>query len=524
MAIKALIYCRVSSARQKMEGHGLESQEHRCRKYAADRGYEVEKVFGDSFTGGGDFMRRPAMAMLLGYLDSKPQTNYVVIFDDLKRFARDVTFHWKLRQEFQARGTKVECLNFNFEDSPEGEFVETIMAAQGELERKQNRRQVIQKQKARMEKGYWTFYPPPGMDYIQDLVHGKLLVPKEPQASQIREAMEGFVSGRFVSQVDVQKYFRSVRFLGNRPIYLELIKRIFTRVLYAGYIEYPEWDIPRVKGQHQAIVSLEIFEAVQRKLAGKVQVRIRKDYSEDFPLRGFVVCDFCSEPLTASWSKGRFSRYPYYRCRNLRCGAHNLSIPRAKLEEEFNDILRRIKPKRAVLQLTVLALRDVWQQRLASAKELTRQYEGELREVRRKIDGLLNRIAKAQNESLAGAYERELEKLAIQEQSLTERVENPHPLKADFETALNRVFSILENPYEYWAGGSKESKQLLLKLVFTGPLKYEKFAGFGTANLSLPFRVFELSKVENSRLVEVGRIELPSENATERESTTRSEH
>jgi hypothetical protein len=29
----------------------------------------------------------------------------------------------------------VECLNFKFEDTPEGKFIETIIAAQGELER-----------------------------------------------------------------------------------------------------------------------------------------------------------------------------------------------------------------------------------------------------------------------------------------------------------------------------------------------------------------------------------------------------
>lgn len=32
--VLAIIYCRVSSAKQKIEGSGLQSQEHRCRMYA----------------------------------------------------------------------------------------------------------------------------------------------------------------------------------------------------------------------------------------------------------------------------------------------------------------------------------------------------------------------------------------------------------------------------------------------------------------------------------------------------------
>lgn len=130
--LKALVYCRVSSTKQKLEGHGLDSQETRCRHYAEGKGYTVEAVFPDDITGEGDFMKRPGMVALLGYLDAQPareRKNYVVIFDDLKRFARDTEFHIKLRKAFRMRGAQVECLNFRFEDTPEGKFVETIIAA-----------------------------------------------------------------------------------------------------------------------------------------------------------------------------------------------------------------------------------------------------------------------------------------------------------------------------------------------------------------------------------------------------------
>lgn len=134
--VKAVIYCRVSSKSQEEEGHGLESQETRYREYARAKGYAVEATFPDTITGGGDFMQRPGMKALLSYLDAQPDQSYVVIFDDLKRFARDTRFHLDLRDAFRLRGARIECLNFKFEDTPEGEFIETLMAAQGQLERK----------------------------------------------------------------------------------------------------------------------------------------------------------------------------------------------------------------------------------------------------------------------------------------------------------------------------------------------------------------------------------------------------
>lgn len=74
------------------------SQEHRCREYAVARGYQVEAVFHDDVSGGGDFMKRPGMVTMLNFLDAESHDGYVVIFDDLKRFARDTIFHLKLRQ------------------------------------------------------------------------------------------------------------------------------------------------------------------------------------------------------------------------------------------------------------------------------------------------------------------------------------------------------------------------------------------------------------------------------------------
>lgn len=117
---QAIIYCRVSSPSQKKRGHGLESQEARCRDYATSKGYSVDVVFPDDASGGGDFMKRPGMVALLAFLEAQPDKSYVVIFDDLKRFARDTEFHIKLRRELAMRRATVECLNFTFEDTPEG--------------------------------------------------------------------------------------------------------------------------------------------------------------------------------------------------------------------------------------------------------------------------------------------------------------------------------------------------------------------------------------------------------------------
>jgi DNA invertase Pin-like site-specific DNA recombinase len=166
-----LVYARVSSKKQETEGHGKEGQEGRCKADLASIKVPFEKSFLDTFTGAGDFMKRPDMRALLAHIDAHPHKKYVVVFDDLKRFARDVEFHFKLRSAFRARDVVLRCLNYNFQDSDEGWFAELVSAGSAELERRQNRRQVIQKTKARLEQGYYPFNAKKGYDFIKDPVY-----------------------------------------------------------------------------------------------------------------------------------------------------------------------------------------------------------------------------------------------------------------------------------------------------------------------------------------------------------------
>ena len=195
----ALIYCRVSSKKQLRDGDGLNSQHHRCLAHAAQRRYSVEETFLESVSGGLDIMDRPAMRDLLRHLDSKTKLGkrYVVIFDDHKRFARDTAIHLQLRREMDKRGARVEYLNFAIDNTPEGTFIDTMLAAQSQLEREQIGKQTKDKTRARLEKGYWTFRAPFGYKYVPSKMGGKELVLDEPMASEIKEAMEGFANGRF---------------------------------------------------------------------------------------------------------------------------------------------------------------------------------------------------------------------------------------------------------------------------------------------------------------------------------------
>ena len=431
---KAVIYCRVSSKKQSEAGSGLESQEHRCREHADRHGYDVEAVFPDDVSGGGDFLKRPGMVALLAYLDAQTDHKYVVIFDDLKRFARDTEFHIKLRREFILRKAKVECLNFKFDDTPEGKFIETIFAAHGALEREQNGRQVVQKMKARIEQGYWVFQAPVGYRYTKSKRGGKELERDEPVASIVQEALEGFASGRFASQTEVSRFFETQpefpHDLPNGKVRSWKAVKILTNPVYAGYISAPKWNVSLRKARHEALISYETFQKIQERLKAGAMAPARKDINLDFPLRGFVTCGDCGTPLRSCWSKGKCKKYPYYLCHTKGCDSYGKSIRRAKIEGEFEALLRRMRPSAGLFQLLKAMLEDAWAQQLAQVNEWRKSMRRDVLKIEKQIDQFLDRIVETPSPITITAYERKIASLENEKLLVSEKLENSFKPKA----------------------------------------------------------------------------------------------
>ena len=511
---KALIYCRVSDTKQKIEGSGLESQEFRCRQYAAEKGYTIDEVFRDDVSGGGDFAKRPGMIALLSYLEKNQKTGYVVIFDDLKRLARDTMFHWQLRHAMANFGARLECLNYKFDDSPEGEFVETLFAAQGQLERKQIGRQTRQKTQARLEAGYYAFVAPVGYQYRKTKGGSKMIFVDEAVAPVLREAMEGFASGRFQTKREVKYFLESCpEFpktasgkLGN-----ERADKILSNPLYAGYVEYEPWGVHLRKGQHEGIISYETFLKIQERLKGRAYVPARKDLNQDFPLRGSVACE-CGNALTAAWSKSRTGKlHAYYLCQNRKCEYKGKSIRRDVIESEFETLLKQLTPTSNLMAAASDMFETLWDHREATQHARRKTLEQESNNNRRKIDQLLDRIVDADSPLVAKALEKRIDELQSRQHVIEEKMSRcGRPIRS-YDEMYRTALQFLAQPHKMWAHGRFEDKRAVLKLTFTDRLTYVRNEGYRTPDLSLPFRLLGDDFGQKVEMVAKGGIEPPTQ-------------
>ncbi|MDJ0630574.1 MAG: recombinase family protein [Rhodobacter sp.] len=491
---KAVIYRRVSDTKQSTDGDGLGSQETRCRQHAAAKGYEVAAVFPDTITGGIDFMKRPGMVALLAFLDAQPDERFVIVFDDPKRFARSTRFHIDLRDALRARGATIECLNFRFDETPEGEFIETIIAAHGQLERKQNGRQTAQKMKARMQNGYWVHNAPIGYVYKPIKGRGKVLIPNPPLDGVIRDAFEGYASGRFATQAEVTRFFESVpAFPRNKQgrVTQQRTVDILTHPAYTGHICSEVYGIDWQKAQHEPLISLETFDKVQARRKGASHAPKRANIGDDFALRGIAACGACGAPLRSSWSKGCTRRYAYYLCQTKGCGAYGKSIPRDRLEGEVGEMIKSLQPTQDLFALATAMFRYAWDARRDQARDILAAGKRKIAALEKEIGTTLDRIMGAGNSTVIARYEDRVSELEREKALIAEKLQHQAESKGSFDEKLELALAFLASPWKLWETGQVTLRRLVLKLAFVDHIYYCRNEAARTPQIVLSFKALE---------------------------------
>ena len=72
---------------------------------------------------------------------------------------------------------------------------------------------------------------------------------------------------------------------------------ILTHPIYTGHICSETYGINWLPAQHEALISLEVFDKVQTRRKGVAKAPKRKNIGDQFALRGIALCACCDVPL-----------------------------------------------------------------------------------------------------------------------------------------------------------------------------------------------------------------------------------
>lgn len=133
--IRAALYLRVSTEDQARDGYGLDVQRQRCSAMATVKGWHIVKEYADEgISGTKAAAQRPGLAALLA--DVENGTVDAVIVLALDRLGRKTRIVLELVEQLGAAGAVLVSVKESLDTStPQGQFVLTMFAALGQLER-----------------------------------------------------------------------------------------------------------------------------------------------------------------------------------------------------------------------------------------------------------------------------------------------------------------------------------------------------------------------------------------------------
>ena len=302
----AVIYVRVSTQEQA-KGFSLESQMDALQEYAITKGIKVLETFSERGETGKTF-DRPAFQAMLEYCQ-KNQVDYVLVHR-IDRLGRNIEKFLFFKRTFGKLGTQLISIQENFEDTPQGRFMENLMACQAQYYSDELSYKVGKGMIKAMENGYTPYHAPVG--YINS-GRGRVVV-DEVKALLLRELFQAYADG--ASLLGLVEYAAKIKFTnkGGQPLILSTIHYMLRNRYYIGEI-WHKGKLTCSQGNHTAIIPIPLFTEVQEKMT-KNKPKITGKKTEHL-LTGILKCSRCGRSLVAEVQSGNTNppkEYVYYRC------------------------------------------------------------------------------------------------------------------------------------------------------------------------------------------------------------------
>ena len=274
MTLKCAIYTRKSTEHGlEQEFNSLQNQEESCKAYIASQsfnGWQYYKTYSDAAISGGT-MERPALKQMLDDM-AHGLVNTVVVYK-VDRLSRSILDFHNMMKYFEKYNANFVSITQSFDTSTSmGKLTLNVLLSFAQFEREVSSERVRDKIRASKAKGLWMGGAP-RLGY--NLINKKLVV-NPTEAEQVRHLFEKYIELQSVN--DLTEYARQNGIYGKRwetakrqirggnPISKMSLHRILRDKIYIGQIENKK-EGTFAKGEHEPIISTELFNRVQVALA-----------------------------------------------------------------------------------------------------------------------------------------------------------------------------------------------------------------------------------------------------------------
>jgi site-specific DNA recombinase len=376
----AVTYCRVSSKEQEKEGFSIPAQEKLLRAYAAENGLAIQREFVDVETA--KKTGRTNFDEMIRFFKKNSRCRVLLVekTDRLYRNFRDYVTIDELDLEVHL----VKENTIVSRDSRSSEkFVHGIkvLMAKNYIDNLSEETRKGMNEKA--EQGIFPSRCPLGYRNVTE-PDGKKKIEVDPEyAPLVKQLFEWYSSGQY-SLHQVARMAHEAGFVYRRsrkPVSRATIHIILKNRIYTGMFD---WKGKTYQGKHDALISHELWEKVQRLLRERNQRKTRI-VRHDFPFARLIRCGHCGCALVGEIKK---KRYVYYHCTGFKQKCPEPFVREELLAECFTEILRGLVLDQEVIDLVTLALRQSHRDARQFHEESTARLQAESTKLQNRIDAM----------------------------------------------------------------------------------------------------------------------------------------
>ena len=335
---KCLIYARVSSKEQEDTGYSLDSQEKLLQDYAVKNDFEVKKAFRVSESASGKQIRK-TFNELLSYADKNKVS--IILCEKIDRLTRNMkdavsTSDWINEDGKREVHFVKESFIVNKNTRAHENLVWDMKVAIARFYTNNLSEEVKKGQKEKLAQGGFPTKSPIGYKTLGEKGH-KVHVIDEEKAPLVRRMFELYSTGNYSINALVEvMYKEGLRNKeGNKVIKSRMHEYLSNPFFYGKMC----WNGEIYNGQHEPLITKELFNVVQSKLVRKLD---NPQYKTHLPVfKAKIKCEECGGIITWEIQKGHW----YGHCNHYKECSQKTYVKQGQVEHQLFPLFDGVSPQ-----------------------------------------------------------------------------------------------------------------------------------------------------------------------------------
>ena len=455
-----VVYTRVSS-KDQTENMSLETQRKACLQYAQRHGYTIVKNFGATNESATTDERAEFKAML-EYVKKAKQRIHFILVASLERFSRNDNAIW-LSNQLRKLGTEIVSVSQPIDTSnPAGKMQQKMLFLIGEFDNELRKQKCIGGMREMLLRGNWPTKAPLGYDSVK--INGKRTIVINATGNILRRAFEWKAEEHLTDEaIRVRLATHGISLCHQR------VADILRNPFYCGLIVHNMLDGAIIPGNHEGIVSKELFLRVNGILEQTTHGYSIKEENDRIPLKRFLRCEKCGQLLRGYIVKKK--NIHYYKCSTIGCGTNrNANV----LHQRFAEILEWF-----TLDFPTDVLQLIKRQAIATFNQFSLGYIDQRTVLQQKHTELQTKIARLEDRLIdeeipSELYYKYMAKYNEEKDEIENELSKATVEMSNLDECVNTAVDFAINLPKKWLSADYTIKQRLQNLLFPEGISYNR--------------------------------------------------